>query len=70
MGKKEFKIGEEFQFGLIKLKCIKSNGSCLGCFFNKPFHTECAVETVGHCFNVHRTDRKNVIFIDAKDETI
>lgn len=67
MEKKEFKVGEEFQFGIIKLKCIKSNGSCLGCFFNKLAHTECTIKTIGHCSIVYRSDGENVIFSEVKE---
>lgn len=33
MAKKEFKVGETFQFGFIKLKCEKE--LCTGCYFHK-----------------------------------
>lgn len=39
MSKKEFKIGEEFQCGLVRLKTVKFNMSvtCRDCVF---YHTE------------------------------
>ncbi len=41
MAKKEFKIGEEFQFGLVKLRVEKEDENlCLKCFFNKPYSAE------------------------------
>ena len=37
MEKKEFKIGEVFLCGLVKLKCIKSDCVCEGCYLNDFF---------------------------------
>ena len=41
MKRKYFKIGEIFQFGLIKLKAVESNGYCTGCFLEDKFDRIC-----------------------------
>lgn len=69
MKKKEFKIGETFQCGLIKLKveklrCVAS--WCDGCFF----HFRCSKEAVriiaGSCRGTQREDRTDVVFVRAE----
>lgn len=50
MAKKEFKVGEEFQFGIIKLKAVESNGYCTGCFLaDLCAHSRRCKEVVGNC---------------------
>lgn len=73
MGKKEFKIGEVFQFGLVKLKCVKSeNNSCENCFLLRVctamkcdlrFH----ISAVGYCGASKRSDGQSVVFIKSED---
>lgn len=70
--KTEFKIGEEFQCGLVRLKCIeaKISNSCIGCFFGDVY--ECDDEVSGNCgFNEIRSkirsDKKNVIFVKVEE---
>lgn len=50
MAKKEFKVGEEFQFGIIKLKAVASNGYCTGCFLEGlcAYSHRCK-EVIGNC---------------------
>lgn len=64
MKKKEFKVGEEFQFGLFKLKCVKSKkeGTCMGCFFLN--YSNCDAEFIGDCIAVRREDNTSVIFVE------
>lgn len=68
MAKTEFKVGETFQCGLIKLKCVKMK-DCEKCYFedycilglkqSKSIHGECLAEK--------RFDKKDVVFIKVKD---
>lgn len=60
----EYKVGEVFQFGSRKLKCVE--GEC--CF-------SCALEGldscnyfVGNCFENERSDHKSVVFVIVKEE--
>lgn len=65
MSKKEFKVGEVFQYGEVRLKCIEDylNGiPCDGCYFK------------GRCEDVRmacawfdRADNKDVVFIKVED---
>lgn len=69
--KTEFKIGEEFQFGLIKLKCIKEPGNdnpCQGCYFNNNFGSLCHLDVAGNCCKLDRTDKTGVIFVEVNEE--
>lgn len=62
----EYKIGEVFQFGKIKLKCVEvSHNHCSSCFLYD--FSDCG-SCVGECFFTKRSDRKNVIFIEVKEE--
>ena len=47
MSKKEFKLDEKFQFGLLRLKCVRANkpGYCNGCYFGSI--DRCDVGEVG-----------------------
>lgn len=70
MAKKEFKVGEVFQCGLIKLKVEKVRsiaGCCDGCFF----HFCCLKETVrtiaGPCARTHREDKTDVVFVKVEE---
>lgn len=49
MSKKEFKLDEKFQFGLLRLKCVRANkpGYCNGCYFGSI--DRCDVGEVGKC---------------------
>lgn len=69
MAKKEFKIGEVFQCGLVKLKCVKAKDEkhpCCGCILDT---CNCLKfeEFVGPCQDCIREDKTNVIFIKVND---
>lgn len=64
----ERKIGETFEFEGHKLKVVDKDGyGCDGCFF---LSRECSLtrDASGFCSNEYRTDKKRVIFVEAKDE--
>lgn len=64
----EYKIGEVFQFGKIKLKCVKGdNETCTGCIFSKLSVCEYSelVPFLGECIGTERKDKTGVIFIEA-----
>ena len=68
MEKKEFKVGEVFDAGLVRLKCVDApepDLGCEGCIFND--HITCgSVDVVaGPGNHVEREDGKDVIFIKA-----
>lgn len=61
----EYKVGEVFPFGKIKLKCVEATSNCTGCFLSSfAYCTWCT----GECSWNKRTDRKDVIFIEVKEE--
>lgn len=65
MEKTKFKIGEVFQCGLVKLKCVEYEGEgnpCDDCYFG----WECK-DMVGDCSESSREDKSNVIFVKAED---
>ena len=65
---KERKIGETFEFEGHKLKVVDKDGyGCDGCFF---LNRECSLirDVSGFCSDEYRTDKKRVIFVEAKDE--
>lgn len=71
MAKKEFKVGETFQCGLVKLKVepSKKPTSCVGCFFwneNFPMCDDFAEAFVGKC-DISRKDKTGVIFVKVEE---
>lgn len=67
MEKKEFKIGEVFLCGLVKLKCIKSDCVCEGCYLNDFFYNEEECRAfVGDCTQ-DREDETDVIFVKVEE---
>lgn len=68
MAKKEFKVGEVFQFGLIKLKVVPSNGYCKKCFLDGicEYYGQC-IKLVGECCMDHREDKTDVIFVKVEE---
>lgn len=70
MSKTEFKIGEVFQCGLVKLRCVKATNLCDGCvfyFYNEdPLKKDCSYIALGNCVSCYRKDKTNVIFKKAK----
>lgn len=73
MAKKEFKIGQVFQFGNVKLKVVKSKESfqCQGCFFHESKDVYCIVQYVwdatGDCNPGKRKDKTPVKFVKVED---
>lgn len=67
MEKKEFKVGEVFDAGLVRLKCVEAmapNFGCEGCIFD--YFTCGAVDVIaGPCNHGEREDNRDVIFIKA-----
>lgn len=60
----EYKIGEVFQFGKIKLKCVEvSHFDCVGCILAQ---TSPCNEFVGGCAPYETQDKKNVIFVEVE----
>lgn len=66
MAKKEFKIGEEFQCGLIRLKCAKSNEGCRDCFFAILDCTD-MIYMLGECKADKREDKTDVNFVEVEE---
>lgn len=67
MEKKEFKVGEVFTAGLLRLKCMEAtapDSGCGGCIFNN-FSCEAIDIVSGPCNCAGREDGKNVIFVKA-----
>lgn len=66
---KERKIGETFEYEGKKLKVVETEGStCYNCYFEDR---DCDCDTrkvLGACLSETRTDNKQVIFIEVKDE--
>lgn len=62
MEKKEFKVGEVFAAGLVRLKCVEGD-TCDRCIFEK--YNSCTDMIIGPCEHIDRQDNKNVIFIKA-----
>lgn len=65
--KTEFAVGEEFQYGLKTLRCVKPKnpGLCEGCYFEGQ---SCDEEERGRCVADSRSDGENVIFVEVKPE--
>lgn len=62
----EYAIGEEFQFGLKRLRCVKEEGMpCKGCYFDDKNCAKVA-EEIGACHNLYRTDITDVIFVEVE----
>lgn len=69
--KTEFEVGEVFQCGLIKLKCVdnpdkRNSNPCVKCYFA---NMDCgdAREVTGDCESTMRVDGENVIFVKSED---
>ena len=65
---KERKVGEVFDFEGHKLKVVdEGTCKCNECLF---YRRECSLirNVIGSCSEVHRTDKKSVIFVEVKDE--
>lgn len=69
MAKKEFKVGEVFQCGLVKLKCVKAEETiCEGCFLDDfcEFYSQ-RNALIGYCDASSREDKTNVIFVKVEE---
>lgn len=65
---KERKVGEIFEYKEKKLKVEeKASSDCYGCFFDEQ-HIPCSKNTLGYCGSEFRTDKKEVIFVEAKEQ--
>lgn len=71
MSKNEFKIGEVFQCGLIKLKAEKAPkdslcNRCFGCVF---FNRSCSGSMIltGSCMAEYREDKTDVVFVKVNE---
>ena len=73
----ERKIGNQFDYEEVTLEVVEQIG-CLGCYFYKKY-IHCNNDTVsiacnlpternaiGHCSELHRKDKKNIIFKEVK----
>lgn len=71
---KEYKIGETFQYGLVKLRCIKAPcesrfESCYRCVFYDDWNDTCLGDRfVGECERREREDKTDVIFEEVEEE--
>lgn len=71
MAKKEFKIGEVFQCGLVKLKCQKMPNYCTPlrrCEFCYLVPNIRCNHLGGNCSSHTREDKTDVIFVEVKEE--
>ena len=73
MKKKEFAVGEVFQFGLKKLKVLEVKVTtpslkCIYCYFTEACKDTDPTDVVGECEANKRSDRMEVIFAEVEDE--
>ena len=68
MEKTEFKVGDVFQCGLIKFKCVGNRNGCIGCYMYK-FSNSCEEfgDIIGNCMAENREDKTDVIFVKVED---
>lgn len=74
--KTEFALDEEFQYGLKRLKCVKSKNlgtecsddRCAGCFFFECGGCYSSSDIVGECFSSERSDGNDVIFVEVESK--
>lgn len=72
MPKKEFKVGEVFQCGLVKLRVEEGKGCCKCIFYNQKYFkcdiTQPALKKfLGSCSKNERKDKNNIIFIKVEE---
>lgn len=67
--KNQFQVGETFQFGLIKLKCViaEKDNYCTNCFFHDINCDEIHIGVVGSCAKRQRHDKTDVIFVKLEE---
>lgn len=62
----EYKVGETFQFGLVKLKCVAhGKNDCSGCALSC---TNPCKKFVGECASYKREDHTDVIFVIVQED--
>ena len=67
-GKKEFKVGEVFQCGLVKLRCEKGYCcSCDKCYFKDKGNCHEFFDFSGSCYASEREDKTDVIFVKVEE---
>ena len=72
--KTEFALDEEFQYGLKRLKCVKSkppvieysDDCCVECFFFECGGCYSSSDIVGACIPSKRSDGNDVIFVEVE----
>lgn len=65
---KERKVGEIFEYEGKKLKVEeKVSSDCYGCFFDEQ-HILCSNKALGYCGSEFRTDKKEIIFVEATEQ--
>lgn len=67
MARKEFQIGEVFQFGLLKLRCEERKNYCQGCALINVDECDDLHPFVGFCNKEDRYDNNDVIFVKVED---
>lgn len=70
MAKTEYQVGEIFQCGLVKLKCVKSENEfnpCEGRVFNSHIGCVGIIGMFGGCSIFNREDETNVIFVKVEE---
>lgn len=60
----EYKVGEVFQFGMKKLKCVEAVKNCAGCVVASLIDCK---KFVGECSAHRREDFRDVIFIEIEE---
>ena len=75
MKKKEFAVGEVFQFGLKKLKVVEDKNdfksACMDCYMQemcKNFWVSNVHIAIGPCEDSERSDGKCVHFVEVEEE--
>ena len=62
---KEYKIGEEFDFEGVRIRCEESYGGlCNKCYAFEPTVKPC---NIGECVSDKRFDDNNVIFVEVQN---
>lgn len=80
---KNLEVGKTFELGCRKFKVVENDNGCKGCVFNKIFNKmfdeifdeNCRVcyrmlksNFIPECYYEDRKDKKDVIFVEVKDE--
>lgn len=71
MAKSEYKLGETFQYGRIKLKVEKQTETCKGCFLSKVcsygLFDSFIIISAGYCRSFERDDNTDIVFKKVED---